>query len=176
MMKRPVSDREKVGGADSSSNRPSPEGISLEAMKTQPNASLEPRLQRACKDLEAQLESLFARCPELWGFSVQARAMLPRQLDHRAIPDADLFITEIGIYPKLGDDLQSEIFDEITLLISDLVYEQPMAYNVLRGRTFAFGLDDLKVSTFSLAGSKRSITCALHSEAHTLSVSSTYTA
>src|SRR2546429_7301982 len=34
-------------------------------------------------------------------------------------------------------------------------------------RTLAFGLDDLKVSNFSLAGSKRSITCALHSEAHT---------
>jgi hypothetical protein len=88
-------------------------------------------------DIQAKIDALFARCPMLCGFSVQDRAMLPRQLDHRAIPDADLFITEIGIYPKLGDDLQSEIFDEITLLISDLVYEQPMAYNVLRGRTFA---------------------------------------
>jgi len=88
-------------------------------------------------DIQAKIDALFARCPMLCGFSIQDRAMLPRQLDHRAIPDADLFITEIGIYPKLGDDLLSEIFDEITLLISDLVYEQPMAYNILRGRTFA---------------------------------------
>src|SRR2546430_648829 len=106
-------------------------------MKTQPYASLEPRLQRAGRDLEAQLEALFERCPMLCGFSIQDRAMLPIQLDDRAIPDADLFITEIGIYPKLGADLLSEIFDEITLLISDLVYEEPMAYSVLRGRTFA---------------------------------------
>jgi len=88
-------------------------------------------------DIQAQIDALFVRCPMLCGFSIQDRAMLPHQLDDRAIPDADLFITEIGIYPKLGDDLQSEIFEEITLLISDLVYEQPMAYNVLRGRTFA---------------------------------------
>ena len=88
-------------------------------------------------DVEAKMKALFARCPTLHGFSVQDRGMLPRDVDKNRIPDADLFITEIGIYPKLGDELQSEIFDEITLLISDLVYEQPMAYNVLRGRTFA---------------------------------------
>src|SRR5438477_66998 len=135
MMRKPIYGREKVGGADSCSTLPSPERTSLEAMKTQP--SLEPRLQRAGRDLEAQLESLFERCPDLWGFSVQDRDKLPVQLDDRAIPDADLFITEIGIYPKLNADLQGEIFDEITLLISDLMYEEPMAYSVLRGRTFA---------------------------------------
>ena len=88
-------------------------------------------------DIQAKIDALFARCPMLCGFSIQDRAMLPHQLDDQVIPDADLFITEIGIYPKLGDDQQSEIFDEITVLISDLVYEQPMAYAVLRGRTFA---------------------------------------
>jgi len=88
-------------------------------------------------DIQAKIDALFARCPMLCGFSIQDRAMLPIQLDDRAIPDADLFITEIGIYPKLGADLQSEIFDEITLLISDLIYEEPLAYSVLRGRTFA---------------------------------------
>jgi len=88
-------------------------------------------------DIQAKIDALFARCPMLCGFSIQDRAMLPIQLDDRAIPDADLFITEIGIYPKLNADLQGEIFDEITLLISDLMYEEPMAYSVLRGRTFA---------------------------------------
>jgi hypothetical protein len=88
-------------------------------------------------DIQGKVDALFARCPMLCGFSVQDRAMLPRQLDDKVIPDADLFITEIGIYPKLGDDQQSEIFDEITVLISDLVYEQPKAYDLLRGRTFA---------------------------------------
>ena len=88
-------------------------------------------------DIQAKSDALVERCPMLCGFSIQDRAMLPIQLDDRPSPDADLFITEIGIYPKLGVDLQSQIFDEITLLISDLVYEEPMACTVLRGRTFA---------------------------------------
>src|SRR2546428_13025321 len=88
-------------------------------------------------DIQAKIDALFARCPMLCGFSIQDRAMLPRQLDDRAIPDADLFITEIGIYPKLDDDLQSEIFDETTLLIAAPANDQPMANNVLPGRTFA---------------------------------------
>jgi hypothetical protein len=88
-------------------------------------------------DIQAKIDALFERCPMLCGFSIQDRAMLPVELGDRPIPDADLFITEIGIYPKLGVELQSEIFDEITLLISDLVYEEPAACNVLRGRTFA---------------------------------------
>ena len=52
------------------------------------------------------------------------------------IPDADLFVTEIGVFPKL-DSQFDEIYDEITLAISDLVHEQPHAYDLLRGRTFA---------------------------------------
>src|SRR5438094_10625412 len=89
MMRKPVCDRGKVGGADSSSTRPSPERASLEAMKTQPNASQDPRLQRAGRDLEAQLASLFERCPDPWGFSVQDR-------------DNELFVSDAGITPGLS--------------------------------------------------------------------------
>ena len=56
---------------------------------------------------------------------------------HHRIPDADLFPTESGIVPKLDQDQYGEIYDEITHAISDLVYEQPHAYDYLRGRTFA---------------------------------------
>ena len=62
--------------------------------------------------------------------------MLPGDLDPARIPDADLFVTEIGVFPKL-DSQFDEIYDEITLAISDLVHEQPRAYDLLRGRTFA---------------------------------------
>jgi hypothetical protein len=86
--------------------------------------------------VEAKIRGLFARCPTLHGFSVQDRAMLPRDVDRNSIPDADLFVTEIGIFPKL-DSQFDEIFDEITLAISDLVKDQPQAYEILRGRTFA---------------------------------------
>ena len=86
--------------------------------------------------VEAKIRTLFARCPTLTGFSVQDRAMLPSEIDRTRIPDADLFVTEIGVFPKL-DSQYEEIYDEITVAISDLVHEQPHAYDLLRGRTFA---------------------------------------
>ena len=86
--------------------------------------------------VEAKIRALFARCPTLHGFSVQDRVMPPRDADQTRIPDADLFVTEIGVFPKL-DSQFDDIYDEITLAISDLVHEQPQAYDFLRGRTFA---------------------------------------
>jgi hypothetical protein len=93
-------------------------------------------LVRLEADVNAKIRSLFTRCPTLHGFSIQDRAMLPRDLDQTRIPDADLFVTEIGVFPKL-DSQYDEIYDEITLAISDLVKDQPHAYDFLRGRTFA---------------------------------------
>ena len=93
-------------------------------------------LGRLEADVEARIRSLFVRCPSLHGFAVQDRAMLPKDVDPNRIPDADLFITEIGIFPKL-DSKYDEIHDEITLTISDLVHDEPHAYDYLRGRTFA---------------------------------------
>ena len=102
-------------------------------MKTQQFDSLLGRLEA---DVEARIRSLFHRCPSLHGFAVQDRAMLPKDVDRNRIPDADLFITDIGLYPKI-DSQYDEIHDEITLAISDLVHDQPHAYDYLRGRTFA---------------------------------------
>jgi hypothetical protein len=93
-------------------------------------------LGRLEANVEAKIRALFARCPSLHGFSVQDRGMLPRDVDQTRIPDADLFVTEIGVFPKL-DSQFDEIYDEITIAISDLVHEQPQAYDFLRGRTFA---------------------------------------
>ncbi|HUG75890.1 MAG TPA: hypothetical protein VML57_00215 [Burkholderiales bacterium] len=97
---------------------------------------LEFRLQA---NVEAKMRELFMRCPTLHGFSVQDRAMLPRGLDQSRIPDADLFVTEIGVFPKL-DSQFDDIYDQITLAITDLVHAQPRAYELLRGRTFARSL------------------------------------
>src|SRR5918992_6339968 len=94
-------------------------------------------LGRLEADVEARIRSLFARCPTLHGFAVQDRAGLPKDVDRNRIPDADLFVTEIGIFPKLDQEQYGEIYDEITVAISDLVFEQPHAYDYLRGRTFA---------------------------------------
>jgi hypothetical protein len=83
-----------------------------------------------------KINTLFSRCPALAGFSVQDRSTLPEKFDGQ-IPDADLYVTEIGIFPKLDAEQYGHIFDEITVAISDLVYEHPKSYEVLRGRTFA---------------------------------------
>ncbi|HYN12224.1 MAG TPA: hypothetical protein VET51_06230 [Burkholderiales bacterium] len=96
----------------------------------------ESQLGRLEANVDAKIRALFMRCPSLHGFSVQDRAMLPRNIDQTKIPDADLFVTEIGLFPKL-DSQFDEIYDEITLAISDLVHEQPQAYDFLRGKTFA---------------------------------------
>ena len=96
-------------------------------------------LGRLEADVAARIRSLFARCPALHGFAVQDRAMLPKDVDPARIPDADLFVTDIGVYPKL-DSQFDEIHDEITIAISDLVHDQPHAYDYLRGKTFARSL------------------------------------
>jgi hypothetical protein len=88
-------------------------------------------------DVEAKIGALFVRCPTLCGFSVQDRTQLPEQLTENQIPDADLYVTEIGIFPRLGSDQYADVFDEITITLSNLCNEQPNAYDVLRGRTFA---------------------------------------
>ena len=93
--------------------------------------------KRVVADVQAKIDALFTRCPTLCGFSVQDRATLPEQLTEAQIPDADLYVTEIGIFPKLNSDQYADVFDEITITLSNLVSEQPNAYDVLRGRTFA---------------------------------------
>ncbi len=106
--------------------------------------NLYPDQKRVVADVEAKIGALFVRCPTLCGFSVQDRALVqehkPAQLPDNQIPDADLYVTEIGIFPKLGSDQYADVFDEITITITSLVNEQPNAYDVLRGRTFARSL------------------------------------
>src|SRR6266850_4733238 len=93
--------------------------------------------KRVVADVQARIDALFIRCPSLCGFAVQDRATLPEQLIDSQIPDADLYVTEIGIFPKLSTDQYADVFDEITITLSNLVSEQPNACDVLRGRTFA---------------------------------------
>lgn len=103
-------------------------------MKTSPQ--IDSLLGRLEADVEARIRNLFARCPTLYGFAVQDRGMLPKDVDPNRIPDADLFVTDIGIYPQV-DSQFDEIHDEITDAIADLVHDQPHVYDYLRGRTFA---------------------------------------
>ena len=76
------------------------------------------------RHLQEQLESLFARCPDLWGFSVREEA-------------EELFVSDIGISPRLSAEQYGEIYEDIAQTLGELLEAQPEAGQWLRGRTFA---------------------------------------
>ena len=86
--------------------------------------------------MQAKIEALFDRCPALCGFSVRDPADLPDSCT-RSAAGTDLFVTDIGISPRLGADQYGEIFNEIFSTLSELLAEEPEAGELLRGRTFA---------------------------------------
>jgi hypothetical protein len=88
------------------------------------------------KELSAQIDALFERCPALCGFSVRGENEVPDSCQ-RSEDGTDLFVTDIGISPRLSAAQYSEIFQEIFCTLADLIAEQPGAGEQLRGRTFA---------------------------------------
>jgi hypothetical protein len=87
-------------------------------------------------DLSTRIEALFDRCPALCGFSVRDPADIPDSCT-RSETGGDLFVTDIGISPRLGADQYGEIFNEIFSTLSELLADEPEAGEKLRGRTFA---------------------------------------
>ena len=76
------------------------------------------------RNLREQLESLFARCPDLCGFSVREEAQ-------------ELYVSDIGISPRLSAEQYGEIYQDIAETLGALLDEEPRAGEWLRGRTFA---------------------------------------
>lgn len=67
------------------------------------------------------VEALFRRHPALCGFSVRD----------------DLSFSNVSCHPALHGAQASELIDEITEALHDLLEERPEAADVLRGRTLA---------------------------------------
>ena len=88
------------------------------------------------KPLPAPIESLFARYPSLWGFSVRGLADVPDSCA-RSGDEAELFVSDVGVSPSLTREHYGELFQEITATLAELLAEQPEAREELRGRTFA---------------------------------------
>ncbi len=92
-------------------------------------------------ELETRISGIFSRRPELWGFSVQDRQALAGVAKHAgAGTEEDLYVTEIGIFPRLSTEQYGEIYMDIATALSELVEERPEACELLRGRTFARAL------------------------------------
>ena len=78
------------------------------------------------------IQGLFARCPELCGFSVQEKSCADREAG-----EPELFVTAIGIAPRISAEQYGQIFEQIAETLSELIDEQPESCDFLRGRTFA---------------------------------------
>jgi hypothetical protein len=102
-------------------------------MKTQLHADTDRAWRAADADLTAQIATLFSRCPELCGFSVQAKVFA----EGRPQGEEELFVTAISISPRLGKDQYGDIFEQIAGTLGDLLSERPEAHSLLLGRTFA---------------------------------------
>jgi len=76
------------------------------------------------RQVEEQLQSLFARCPDLCGFAIRAEA-------------EELYVSDIGIAPRLSAEQYGEIYQDIAQTLGGLLEEQPEVGEWLRGRTFA---------------------------------------
>jgi hypothetical protein len=74
--------------------------------------------------IQEQVESLFARCPDLCGFAVRAEA-------------EELYVSDIGISPRLSAEQYGEIYQDIAQTLGELLEQEPQAGEWLRGKTFA---------------------------------------
>ncbi|HWA39113.1 MAG TPA: hypothetical protein VG873_14745 [Burkholderiales bacterium] len=97
-------------------------------------ASIEDGVWRAADaELTTQIHGLFTRCPDLDGFSVQAKV----RAEGNTSDDDELFVTAIGIGPLAARERYADIFEDIATTLKNLLEERPEAAALLRGRTFA---------------------------------------
>lgn len=93
-------------------------------------------LNRLQSDLAARLETLFLRCPELHGFTVQPGENISRDRVAFGIQEG-LFLADVVWHQALNGDQAAALVGEISQALLELVDEQPDAVALLRGRTFA---------------------------------------
>ena len=73
-------------------------------------------------DLANRVQTLFARCPALCGFSVEGGGAQ---------------VLDLTCYPAPDAERMEVILGEVSGLLSELAEEEPRAVELLRGRTFA---------------------------------------
>ncbi len=93
-------------------------------------------LVRLESDLAARLETLFRRCPELHGFSVQQGSSLSRERIAHDL-QGDLFLADVACHQPLNREQAVTLVEEILQALLELVDEQPEATALQRDRTFA---------------------------------------
>ena len=87
-------------------------------------------------DLDARLGTLFDCYPALCGFSVAVRS-IPSRDGEAEVPECELFVSDIAVYPALGACQSDELGGEISAALAGLLDERPETAELLSGRTFA---------------------------------------
>jgi hypothetical protein len=87
------------------------------------------------KRVYQRIEAVFARCPELFRFSVRDRTGLPDHIDPTTLA-GELFIFEIALAPRLGKVQYDEVYGAISSAITAAVTSWPQAKALLSGKTF----------------------------------------
>jgi hypothetical protein len=98
--------------------------------------AINPHLAPIEEDLALRIDVIFERCPQLHGFSIRDRGGLGAE-NRAAALECNLYITDVGIHPELGEAQRDLIYDEIAVALLDFMFARPEAAGLLRGRTFA---------------------------------------
>lgn len=87
-------------------------------------------------DLAASMETLFRRCPSLYGFSVQEGSNVTRE---RAVDrlEGDLYLADVACHPSLDEEHCAELYEVVSHTLLELVEERPEMAELISGRTFA---------------------------------------
>ena len=87
-------------------------------------------------DLAARIETLFRRCPSLYGFSVQEGSKVTRERAADQL-NADLYLADLACHPLLDEEHCAEVCEVVSHTLLELVDERPEMVEIISGRTFA---------------------------------------
>lgn len=90
----------------------------------------------AAADLAMEIKALFAACPNLCGFAVEGLSELHGDPDPND-GENRFAISQVSFGTPFSRDEAHQVCSLIVRVVSELVAEQPDAYELLRDRTFA---------------------------------------
>ena len=92
--------------------------------------------QSVAADLAARVAVIYEQYPMLCGFSVQERSTLSTDRVIVQLQDK-LCLADVSVSAGAGFPVTSKVCNEIACMLLDLMDEQPEAFELLLGRTFA---------------------------------------
>lgn len=92
--------------------------------------------QGVAAGLAARVAVIFKQYPMLCGFSVQKRSALTRDRAFVRL-QGELYLADVSVVTWPGFGVTGEFYSQIAYMLLDLIEEEPGAFDLLHGRTFA---------------------------------------